>query len=380
MKSERKKIPSWGIILKLTLILSYYLSFAEDNINTSPLNSVLIFQHEGTLIEHTKTRINQLKGTSFFGNLSPLNSPNIDFSKYLIPLHEKFKTPLSTEVPEFRTRFYLNPENNEAVKFEDIFSTTLPELRVNICRKLLSLDNKSIAEKIIHYLAYGTPSEALVIDEILPSLKSDVEKILIDLFQDKTLPIQKKRAVAYALGRIKSTESAGYLWNEAHTTSNYEMRYTCLQSLANMPHSLSLEQWVEFLQSDSPNISLIACKAIFDYGGIDAERYIRKILLGEIKTHKNVKEYALSRVANYPLSVLIPLFIEIMEKNPEISLDSANILKARTGMNFGPSPQLWKKWWEDITSQSMQNSNNPPIEPFPQIPEGTIHPPKIKKR
>ncbi|MCX8063968.1 MAG: hypothetical protein N3G21_02200, partial [Candidatus Hydrogenedentes bacterium] len=146
-----------------------------------------------------------------------------------------------------------------------------------------------------------------------------------------------------------------------------------------IPHSLSLEQWAEFLQGNSLNISIIACKAISDYGGIESEQYIRKLLLGEIQTPKKVREYALSRITDYPLSILVPLLIEIMKKNSEIALDSANILKNKTGMNFGPTPQLWEKWWSELTTapDSTETKKSDEISPQPQ--GAVIHTPRVKK-
>ncbi|MCX8064243.1 MAG: hypothetical protein N3G21_03640 [Candidatus Hydrogenedentes bacterium] len=366
-------------IITVILYFSSY-SFAETTPNTSTINTIPLSSYEETLIKNTLERINQLKSTHSLGNLPSTKSPPFDFNEYIIIPEEKYKTPLSTELPEFRKKTILTQENNEVITFEDIFHANSLELRIDICKALLQKDSKTTVEKIIHYLAHGSPNESLIVDEILPNIKPDIEKLLIELFQNSKIPTQKRMAIAYALGRIKSSESAWYLFNEANTTTIYEMKYTCLQSLSNIPHSLSLEQWAEFLQGNSLNISIIACKAIFDYGGIESEQYIRKLLLGEIQTPKKVREYALSRITDYPLSILVPLLIEIMKKNSEIALDSANILKNKTGMNFGPTPQLWEKWWSELTTAPDHTETNKPEEISPQPSDAIIHTPRTRRK
>jgi len=362
------------IILCVFSVYSY-----QDEINTSPLSPLPLSKYEETLIKITIDRVKQLKNTTLFENMFPVNSPMTDIDKYFLPPEARYTSPLKTDIPEFKEKSIHTPKRNEPPTFEDLFVISSPEKRTLLCKKIIESDYKTAIEKIINYLAYGSPEQALIVDSILPEIKSDIEKPLIDSFQNFSLPTQERRAIAYALGKIKSNEAVQYLWNELHTTSNYEMQYTCVQALVNMPHSLSLDQWLELVQSSSPNIALIACKAIFDYGGVQSEQCIRKIILGEIPTPQKIKEYALSRVSDYPIDILVPFLIEVMEKNPDLAINSANILKQKTGMNFGPAPQLWAKWWEEIhtppDNMNLQNQEN-----VPTIPEGNIHAPKIRRR
>ncbi len=369
------------IIIILTTSIYFFKYSLADEVNTSTISTHPAYKHyEETLIKTTIDRVKQINNTILLENKPPIDSPTLDINKFFLPHEAKYTSPLMTDIPEFKDKNINSFEKDTSITFEEIFYLSAHENRISLCKKIIETDSKMAVEKIIHYLSYGSPEEAKIIDNILPDIKPDLEKLLIESFQNYTIPLQERRAIAYALGRIKSIEAVPYLWNETLTNPNYEMKYTCIQALANMPHSLSLEQWLEIAQSSSTNISLLACKAIFDYGGVQSEQCIRKIILGEIQTPQKVREYALSRITDYPINILIPFLIEVMEKNPNLAINSANILKLKTGMDFGPAPQLWAKWWEEINTPK----NNPPPEnpenaPTP-IPNENIHPPKIRKQ
>lgn len=368
------------IITLITPICLFKYPFA-DEVNTSAINThPACRQYEETLIKTTIERVKQLNNTTLLENKPSINSPTLDINKFFLPHEARYTSPLMTDIPEFKDKNINSFEKDTTITFEEIFHLSAHEKQISLCKKIIETDSKIAVEKIIHYLSYGSPEEAKIIDNILPDIKPHLEKLLIESFQNYEIPLQQRRAIAYALGRIKSIEAVPYLWNETLTNPNYEMKYTCIQALANMPHSLSLEQWLEIAQSSYTNISLLACKAIFDYGGVQSEQCIRKIILGEIQSPQKVREYALSRIADYPLNILVPFLIEVMEKDPNLAINSANILKLKTGMNLGPAPQLWAKWWKEINTPQ----NNPPPEnlentPSP-IPNENIHTPKIRKR
>lgn len=372
--------------LFITIILNLPYSFGEEtilveDINTSPLETDL----RCTQVFQTIERLNHLKQTILF-ELHPsfTDSPSYDFD-LLFPKNETISFPLmKTSDPLMKEQLIASKKTNITLKFEEIFSLLSNDMQIEACKKIYKENPQELAEKILNYLGKGTPQQALIINQILPYLKDELEDNLINLLRNNPQDIIERRTIIYALGRIHSEKSGSLLWNELQTTSSEEIQYTCVQALANMPHILPLEQWVQLLQYDSIPVSMTSAYAIVEYGGSYAEEYIRRILLGEFRVSQKVMEYLVDRVSNYPLDIFVPFSIEVMNKNPNLAPKFAGILHQKTGLNFGLNPQLWANWWKEYLNSSslIENPESPPSpqdNPLPQ-PDVKVHQPKIRKR
>lgn len=350
--------------------------------NTAPLETDIHYTH----IEQTMKRLKQLEQSVFF-ELHPsfTEPPSFDFDSLL--LKEDTSThPIvpKTSEPLLKEQLLASKGINITPKFEDIFLLLSDEMRLKVCKKIYANDSQNFVQKTIHYLGKGTPEQALVINQILPYLKDELEENLIALIQENLQDPIEKRTIIYALGRIKSEKSVPFLWNEIQTTQSEEIQYTCVQSLANMTHSLSLEQWIQLLQHNSVSISLTSAYAILEYGGSSAEEYIRRILLGEFSVSQRVLEYITDRISNYPLDIFVPFSIEVMSRNPSLAQKFSSILSRRTGVNLGPNPQLWANWWKEywnkITIMENPENTSPPHNDNLNQPNVKVHAPRIRKR
>ncbi|GEM_PF-1084771 len=366
----------------IVVFSAYGEELKEIKSNTASLETDLHSTH----IEQTIERLKQLQQTVLF-ELHPTFSepPSFDFDNLL------FKDDISTHPivsqtsePLLKEQLIASKGVNMTPKFEEIFLLLSDEMRLKACKKLYANDSQSFTQKIIHYLGKGTPEQALIINQILPYLKEELEENLIASLQENPQDLVEKRTIIYALGRIKSEKSVPILWNEIQATQSEEIQYTCVQSLANMPHCLSLEQWVQLLQYNSVSVSLTAAYAILEYGGSSAEEYIRRILLGEISVSQRVLEYISDRICNYPLEIIVPFSIEVMSRNPGLAQKFSSILRQRTGADLGPNPQLWADWWKEYLNKT-STLKNPENTPTPQNdnsnqPDIKVHAPRIRKR
>ncbi len=373
-------------ILLAIFILNLSYSFGEEiiqveNINTAPLETDIHSTH----IVQTIERLKQLEQTVLF-ELHPsfTDSPSSD-SDLLFPKNEIISSPISKTSDRFmKEQLIASKGTSITPKFEEIFLFLSDEARLKACQKIYSETPREFIQQVLYYLERGTPEQALIINQILPHLQQELEEPLITLLQEESLNLSEKRTVIYALGRAKSKKSVPLLWKEIQITSSEEIQYTCVQALANMPHALSLEQWVQLLQYDSIPVSMTSAYAIVEYGGSSAEEYIRRILLGEFRVTQRVMEYLIDRVSNYPFDIFVPFSIEVMSKNPNLAPKFAGILHQKTGVNLGPNPQLWANWWQEYLNSSSL-TENPEPSPSPQDnsllqPNVKIHQPKIRKR
>lgn len=349
--------------------------------NTAPLETDV---HSLSVIQ-TMERLKQLKQSVLFES-HPISteSPSYDFD-FLLPKDEKTTYPISkTSEPFLKEQLIASKGLNITPQFEEIFLLLSDEARVKACQRIFSEAPQDFVKKFLHYLGKGTPEQALILNQIIPRLKQELEDTLVILLQEDSLNLQEKRTIIYALGRMKSEKSVSLLWNEIQSASSEEIQYNCVQALANMPHSLSLEQWVQLLQYDSIPISLTSAYAIVEYGGSSAEEYIRRTLLGEFRVSQRVLEYFTDRVSTYPLDIFVPFSIEVMSRNSGLAPKFAGILHQRTGVNFGPNPQLWANWWKEYlnNTSSVENSEQqPPPQNNPLMqPDVKVHQPKIRKR
>ncbi len=365
------------------LIIIFTLStstFPEEiTPNTAPLETNILPIN----LEQTIERLKQLNQSVLF-KLHPsfTESPSLGFNTF-IQKNEKL-TYSETSEPLIKEQLIASKHINITPKFEDIFFLLSDETRLKACKKIYSNTPQDFVQKIVHYLGKGSPEQAMVINQILPYLQNELEEHLIALLQKNPTDIVKKRSIIYALGQIKSEKSAPLLWNEIQTTQSEEIQYTCVQALANMPHSLSLEQWLQLLQYNSVPISLTSAYAIVEYGGSSSEEYIRRILFGEFPVSQRVLEYLTDRISNHPLHIFIPFSIEVMKRNPSLSQKFSSLLSKKTGVNFGPNPQLWENWWKEylnsVSSIETPENIQPSPDRNPPQPDVKIHQPRVRKR
>lgn len=369
-------------ISAVPIFYTYSEELKEIKSNTASIETDLHSTH----IEQTIERLKQLKQSVLF-ELHPsfTEPPSFDFDNLF--LRNNTPTPpivSQTSEPLLKEQLVASKGINITPKFEEIFLLLSDEMRLKACKKLYANDSQSFIQKMIHYLGKGTPEQALIINQILPYLKEELEENLIALLQENPQDLVEKRTIIYILGRIKSEKSVPLLWNEIQTTQSEEILYTCVQSLANMPHSLSLEQWVQLLQYNSVSVSLTSAYAILEYGGSSAEEYIRRILLGEFSVSQRVLEYITERISNYPLDILVPFSIEVMSRNPGLAQKFSSILHQRTGTNLGPNAQLWADWWKEYLNRTSttENPENTPPRQNDNLNQSDIkvHAPRIRKR
>ncbi len=373
--------------VSVLLILSTTIFPEEIKEITSANTASLETDIHTPLINQTIERLKQLnKAITLQQYPYSDESPYLDYEKFILK-NGKSDSPIisRTSEPLLKEQLVSSKNINISTEFEDIFLILSDEMRLKSCKKIYSENPESFIQKIIHYLGKGNPEQALMINQILPYLKNELEESLFrTLLQKNFHDAVEKRTIIYILGRIKSEKSAPLLWDEIQLNPSEEIQYTCVQALANMPHSLSLEQWVQLIQSQSVSVALTSAYALVEYGGSSAEEYIRRILLGEFPVSQRVLDYLTDRISNYPVDILVPFAIEVMSKNPGLAQNFSSILTQKTGANLGPNPQLWANWWKEYL-----NSLTPPAESTESTqssadnlipPDVKIHQPRIRKR
>ncbi|HOV32189.1 MAG TPA: HEAT repeat domain-containing protein [Candidatus Hydrogenedens sp.] len=353
-------------------MLMIFGSFS-DNIFCNPIDDVNVMANtvsletdiQSTFIRQTIERIQQLNQSVVLESY-PFNSdsPSVNFDFLLKDENLQTVVPRTSE-SFLKEQLLTTGNSNITFKFEEVFTLPSNEARLLLCKKISAHDSQMFANKMIEYLTEGEPEQAFILNQLLPELKEELEDSLINFLREKNQKITEKRAIIYALGRIKSEKSVPFLWNEIQTTDSEDMLYTCVQALANMPHSVPLEQWVQLLQSSSIPVSLVSARAISEYGGSSAEEQIRRALMGEIPVSQKVLEYLLDRISNYPLEIFIPFSIDVMNANSYLAQKIATILKQKTGKDFGPNAEMWAKWWKERTN-NMPSAANPGSMPLPQ--------------
>lgn len=326
-------------------------------------------------VQRTLKRLEDLLN---YHNHSPLPSPEpppFDFESYFKQWYKKEDntTPsnpvLSSREPLLKEQVFLADPESWIPNWNDIFIFPSIDAKVKACKKFAHTDRVKFFNDVIHYLSQGTPEQALIIAQVLPYLKQELENVLLEEFSNPQRSHLERRAIAFALGRIQSAQSASLLWNEIQTTNSEDMIYTCVQALTNFPRTISLDQWTQLLQSPYIHVALFSAEVILEWGTAQSEEIIRRALTGEMKVFPRVLETILNRLSQYPIDKLIPLLIEVMKTNPSLTFQASSILKNRTGMNFGPSPQLWEQWWKNQQSQPQESTSmtpNPLSQPTPQ--------------
>jgi hypothetical protein len=335
--------------------------------------------------QQTIDRLKQIEQSVLLESHPPFaESPTLDLDRFL---HNELQStqPISkTSEPFMKEQIIASKKSDITPSFEDIFLLLSDEMQLKVCKKICAETPQEFVQKIIYYLGKGTPEQALIINQLLPHLKNELEEPLLSLLENNPEDITEKRTIIYILGRIQSEKSVSLIWNELQNAPTEQFQYTCVQALANMPHALPLEQWVQLIQSDSVSVSLTSAYAIMEYGGSSAEEYIRRILLGEFRVPQRVLDYLVNRISNYPLDILVPFAIEVMEANPNLAQKFASILQQRTGQKLGPYPQLWSNWWKEYINGSENPTTPENALPPPNDnglpPDVKVHSPVIKKR
>lgn len=229
-----------------------------------------------------------------------------------------------------------------------------PEVRHKAFKEMAANAPDQLVEYVLATLAEGTPETVAGVDMALPELRAALEQPLLETFDNPETEPLRRRAAAYALGRMGAADAASAL-AKAVWENDPEMAYTCAQALFAVRDANTAEDWSKLLEHPEPVIRGIAADALADIGGKTAHDAVVAVLMGERAVEPSLQIYMVRAIFTWPTSELYPLLVETMRRNAALRPVAAAALRAKTKQDFGEDPEKWQQWIDQ-----------PPPEPEPE--------------
>lgn len=215
--------------------------------------------------------------------------------------------------------------------------------------ELANFGSKRVFDFIMGLLISGDSYSVAMLNNALPAMKNQLEDQFLVVFRDEGQDIAYRRAAAYALGRMGSQDASELLaqgcWSEYP-----EFAYTCAEALYNVRDSNSLKTWRALLGHENGTIRRFAVYGICTTGSLEALGILREICIQQIPLDPQLQVEAARCISAWPAMDAIPVLIESMHANRNVSAVCTLQLTERSGMELGENPELWLAWWQEITA------------------------------
>ncbi|MFA7691455.1 MAG: hypothetical protein GX117_09035 [Candidatus Hydrogenedentes bacterium] len=222
-------------------------------------------------------------------------------------------------------------------------------VRLSAQQRLNAIDDSALFAYVMRTFSAGTVDETKHLNAALPVLAQRINPFLLETLRTTLETHEHKRIAVYCLGQTRESEAAPLLFPMLGN-DDPAMAKLALDALYSIMPSGSSAQWMKILDHQDAYFKVRAVRALAFLQEPGSFDLLKQICLGQRYT--DMQMTALRAISWYPDDILIPLLVEIMERNRGLSGTAVQLLRQRTGMDFGNSPRYWREWLQKVTQQN----------------------------
>jgi HEAT repeat protein len=178
---------------------------------------------------------------------------------------------------------------------------------------------------------------------LAPIASPALEREMLGLLDNADAPPELRASAARCLALLRRPGAVPAL-ARAIGENLPPLSQAALDALFFLRAAESIPQWLDLTQHPDPEVQVTAVRALADLGGPAANAALLAIAQGEDGAASRMQSAALQGIDAWPMAEALPALIQVMERNPDLRLNAARILRARTGVELGDDPALWRAW------------------------------------
>jgi HEAT repeat protein len=225
-----------------------------------------------------------------------------------------------------------------------------PAVRQFAAHVLNGLPPELFLEKVLGLMQSEDTNTSACVASSLPLLRDSLEQPLIAILLRQDEEPFRRQLAASSLAYMKSTASISALANVAESAEP-QLARVCASALGAIPDVVVVPQLVRLTYHPAPAVRYAALTGLAAVAAPEAT-----VALGQISAEAREDDPALTvqavaYLAERPGQQVIPLLIDVMRRNKDAVAGAVTALRRLTGEDYGDSPDLWEKWWQEKLSQ-----------------------------
>ncbi|MFA6243327.1 MAG: HEAT repeat domain-containing protein [Candidatus Hydrogenedentales bacterium] len=255
-----------------------------------------------------------------------------------------------------------------------------PEVRKSAGQAVQSANPVWLVDSIVGGLLAGSPEVAASFDAALPSLGKTVEPTLLRLFRERGHTEQQLAVMAYALGRIKSSEAVKDLAKYARSDKPY-LADVCADALYEVGDEGAIRELTGLVGSPFVEVRRTALYGLVRFGGPEVQAILLDVSSGKREANLHLRQEATALLAYVGDEKTVEYLVDLIRKQVGLGGAASFALQSITGYPVGNRPRLWVEWWNELEASKGGEETAPPLipsdgsGPAPGIPPSGI--PKI---
>lgn len=230
-------------------------------------------------------------------------------------------------------------------------------------RTVLTMNAASVCERVLVTLCTGTPEGVQAVAGLLPKLKPLIEEEMLRVLETARMGSDKQKAAAYSLGAMKTRKAADRLadlaWSE-----DAELAGFATGALSTLEDPSSAEHLTALLGHPRESIRYQAARGLVQTGGPAAMQAFCGMLTTGDEPSPGIRVEAVRFLGRHGTKTGVAALIEGMSRYPDLRQAAAQALRNITGLDLGPDPRAWARWYHDTQSpQSGMDEQAEPVEP-----------------
>ena len=299
------------------------------------------------VIRHAAYALGALKDARAIPLLIPLLDPERLAARCGVPrlaaLSDEVRTTLSTDAAK-----KLDEELAEKCTGE-----MAEQLKAALDRKLKEEDSKTLVPDRVKALREGLRKQ--VKDDLVKKLRSNL--------------IATRTEMVRTLGRLKAAEAIEALIaalgdpkrRPLPEDADWEVRRDAAIALGILGDARAVEPLAARLD-DRPEVRNEAEKALMDIRSPNVVGFAIERLKDPDPA---VRRIAVRLLNKYRERRLVPILIEhVRDEAPDVQFEVLTVLRALSGQDFPPLPELWKRWWD---TEAAADKLKPPSESLVEV-------------
>ncbi|HEO70401.1 MAG TPA: hypothetical protein ENN80_04000, partial [Candidatus Hydrogenedentes bacterium] len=224
-----------------------------------------------------------------------------------------------------------------------------PEVRHTAATNLEAFDSHSVFQGVMTLLCAHWPYVREPLGTVLPLLAGHLEEPMLDALESTSETPRWRMAAAFGLACMRSDAALEPLASNAWTDDT-ELAVACAEALASMGRADAAPLIEPLLQHPVPEVRRVALEGLGLIGTPRVIEPLKTLASKSGETARALQGRAVGILAGLPYEAATAALIEVMKKNSSMRREATHALRWRTGMDFGDSPSVWVRWYENVTS------------------------------
>ena len=236
-------------------------------------------------------------------------------------------------------------------------------MRALAARVLAQLDPVIVFESVMALLSLAGSDSLALLDEALPVLRISLEDKMISVVEDEAVPLPRRRAGVYALGRMQSFAAMPMLARLAWE-AEAPLALQCTDALISIADPIAVAHVARLCGHPIREIRWRAVEGLAWMGGPVAVEALGGVAIDCPAEDLKLGERALSLLGAAPGDQAIPLLINVMRRNLKLRHAAAGVLRQISGEDQGDLPSAWLAWYERELQRRRDPASQSQASPF----------------